>query len=303
MKTFRNILVGIDFSPASCAALKAAMRLAAYDDASITAVQILEPHLAESIQKVHGFSDLQLQANMEDTLMRFFNESGISSKTLLLRLKVGRPFEELMASCAETKADLLVLGTRGNEHKINQIGSVASKCLRKAPADVLLVREDLAHPFKHAMVCVDFSETAALAVSRAGHVAECEGTKLECVFVYQTPVIFGVDYNGFLPSLPVTGDFDAEAGQKELEEFVTPLLKPYFNLNWQCEVHQSPGVRDDLIRHAHYTKCDLVVLGTHSQTNFEKFFLGSTAESIIREAPCSVLAVKPLANAIEPSEE
>ncbi|MBM4361664.1 MAG: universal stress protein, partial [Deltaproteobacteria bacterium] len=38
---------------------------------------------------------------------------------------------------------------------------------------------------------------------------------------------------------------------------------------------------------------DLVVLGTRGRTNLRDLFLGSTAERVVRECPCSVLAVPP----------
>jgi nucleotide-binding universal stress UspA family protein len=38
---------------------------------------------------------------------------------------------------------------------------------------------------------------------------------------------------------------------------------------------------------------DLVVIGSRGQTGIKRFLLGSTAERIVRESPCSVLVVKP----------
>jgi nucleotide-binding universal stress UspA family protein len=38
---------------------------------------------------------------------------------------------------------------------------------------------------------------------------------------------------------------------------------------------------------------DLVVLGTRGRTNLRDMLLGSTAERVVRDAPCSILAVKP----------
>lgn len=37
---------------------------------------------------------------------------------------------------------------------------------------------------------------------------------------------------------------------------------------------------------------DLIVLGTHGRTGLERLLLGSTAEQVLRRAPCPVLAVK-----------
>lgn len=43
---------------------------------------------------------------------------------------------------------------------------------------------------------------------------------------------------------------------------------------------------------ARQTNADLIVIGTHGRTGFEKVLLGSTCEAIIRRSPAPVLAVK-----------
>jgi nucleotide-binding universal stress UspA family protein len=37
---------------------------------------------------------------------------------------------------------------------------------------------------------------------------------------------------------------------------------------------------------------DLIVMGTHGRTGLERLLMGSVAERVLREAPCSVLVVK-----------
>jgi nucleotide-binding universal stress UspA family protein len=44
-------------------------------------------------------------------------------------------------------------------------------------------------------------------------------------------------------------------------------------------------------------KADLIVMGTHGRGRFAQFLLGSTAEEVLRNAPCPVLMVRdPLSN-------
>ena len=38
---------------------------------------------------------------------------------------------------------------------------------------------------------------------------------------------------------------------------------------------------------------DMIVVGTHGRTGIARMLMGSTAESLLREAPCQVLVVKP----------
>jgi nucleotide-binding universal stress UspA family protein len=56
-------------------------------------------------------------------------------------------------------------------------------------------------------------------------------------------------------------------------------------------------VVDALIQIIEERDIDLLVLGTHGRSGFERLFLGSVAEEIFRRAPCPVLSVGPHASA------
>jgi nucleotide-binding universal stress UspA family protein len=42
---------------------------------------------------------------------------------------------------------------------------------------------------------------------------------------------------------------------------------------------------------AEAASADLIVMGTHGRSGFERFVLGSVAETVVRKAPCSVLTI------------
>ena len=48
----------------------------------------------------------------------------------------------------------------------------------------------------------------------------------------------------------------------------------------------------ELVRYAIDSRMDLIVMGTHGRTGVERLLMGSVAEKVMREAPCSVLVVK-----------
>ena len=49
---------------------------------------------------------------------------------------------------------------------------------------------------------------------------------------------------------------------------------------------------DDLVRIARERDVDMIVIGLHRRTRVGKFLLGSTAQDVLLEADCPVLAVK-----------
>ncbi|MSR53241.1 MAG: universal stress protein [Gemmataceae bacterium] len=48
----------------------------------------------------------------------------------------------------------------------------------------------------------------------------------------------------------------------------------------------------EIVSYARDAGFDLIVMGTHGRTGIERQLMGSVAEKILREAPCSVLVVK-----------
>ena len=47
-----------------------------------------------------------------------------------------------------------------------------------------------------------------------------------------------------------------------------------------------------IVRYAADAGIDLIVMGTHGRTGLERQLMGSVAEKVMRDAPCSVLVVK-----------
>ena len=48
----------------------------------------------------------------------------------------------------------------------------------------------------------------------------------------------------------------------------------------------------EIVRYARDTGVNLIVMGTHGRTGVERLLMGSVAEKVLRDAPCSVLVVK-----------
>jgi nucleotide-binding universal stress UspA family protein len=78
------------------------------------------------------------------------------------------------------------------------------------------------------------------------------------------------------------------AAKKELERFGLEELRG-------LDVHREiiRGVPyEEIIKFAEKNQIDLIVIGTHGRKGLEKLFFGSTAEQVVRRAPCAVLTVR-----------
>jgi nucleotide-binding universal stress UspA family protein len=72
-------------------------------------------------------------------------EMGLAEIERETLVRVGNPFEEILAAIRELEIDLVVMGTRGStkdgEYRI-LTGSVAEKVFRHSPVPVLSVRDE-----------------------------------------------------------------------------------------------------------------------------------------------------------------
>ncbi len=76
--------------------------------------------------------------------------------------------------------------------------------------------------------------------------------------------------------------------KKELERFGLEELR---GLNVHREIIRGVPY-EEIIKFAEKNQIDLIVIGTHGRKGLEKVFFGSTAEQVVRRAPCAVLTVR-----------
>jgi nucleotide-binding universal stress UspA family protein len=85
--------------------------------------------------------------------------------------------------------------------------------------------------------------------------------------------------------------FDAQARKATLDElgrFTEPCRAA--GLRTRLEVLEG-GVASSIVELAELLPADLIVMGTHGSSGFERLLLGSVTEKVLRRAPCPVLTV------------
>lgn len=294
MKTYKSIIVGIDFTPSCRIALHEAVRRASLDGAPVVAVHSMDEFLAHELKTALSTDEAGVRADWKTRLRKFLDESDLQGVGVAEEVRIGHPFTGLVDACVAHSADLLVMGAKGSKGGGHRIGAIAAKCVRKAPLDVLVVREDAQGPFKHVVACVDFSENSAKAVQSALHIAAQDGGDVDCLYVYQSALALSLDYGGYAPPLPVGPDEDAlKIWQADLDKFVEPLIRTRGDVSVRVLVKERVNIRETILEHVEETKAGLVVLGTRGKSGLRELLIGTTAEKIVQHAPCSILAVKP----------
>jgi nucleotide-binding universal stress UspA family protein len=79
-----------------------------------------------------------------------------------------------------------------------------------------------------------------------------------------------------------------DAAANELSGLVGPAARAGIHAEAQMREGETAA---EILRAAQELPADLIVMGTHGRTGFERWVLGSVAETVLRRAPCPVLTV------------
>lgn len=144
---------------------------------------------------------------------------------------------------------------------------------------------------KHILVPVDFSECSVAALQHARNLSEAFGAKLDVIHTYDVPSFVTPNIVVFAGNLetPLADHADRQARDQLLEFLRKHGLGDQPNLTARV-VMGPPG--PTILDIAETERPDLLVIGTHGRTGMARVLLGSTAEKVLRGAPCPVLAVK-----------
>jgi nucleotide-binding universal stress UspA family protein len=144
------------------------------------------------------------------------------------------------------------------------------------------------------LFATDGAKQSDAAIDMLKNLALKAGDEIRIVSVVDMAVPMAIDiYGGYLPD---TSDLEKTARENasKLLERAADQIKSNFqgtDLTITTEVlFGSPESR--IVETAEATNPDLIVLGSHGYSRWERLLLGSVSDSVVHHAPCSVLIVR-----------
>ena len=144
------------------------------------------------------------------------------------------------------------------------------------------------------LFATDGAKQSEAAIEMLKHFQLGEGDEIKVVSVIDMAVPMAVDiYGGYLPD---TSEFEKTAKENatKILETAAASLRDHFNdppLNVATEVlFGSPESR--IVEASEEFKPNLVVVGSHGYSTWERLILGSVSDSVAHHVPCSVLIVR-----------
>lgn len=152
MPAIRKILLATDFSEASDAALDYARTLSTAFGATLHLLHVLEDLAAHAwttevyVAALPGVHE-EMERQARERLEQLMSAEERAERGVVLALRNGSPFVEIVRYARDEQMDLIVLGTHGRGAIAHMLlGSVAERVVRKAHCPVLTVRQ-AAHEF------------------------------------------------------------------------------------------------------------------------------------------------------------
>lgn len=293
MNSQPTIIAGIDFTDSSPIVLRHALHAAEACGGKVVAVHILDKGLRENREASGlgnpGFETLKAQAEERFAGLMEGKPGGVDMQFVV---KIGKPAEEMASLAGELGASFMVISA--NDMTKKRLGTIAARCLRMVPCDVLVLRDWQGGAFGKIVVCTDFSETAGRALTRAASLAKQSGAHLEIVNVMYPPSrdTWGAVLEHAADSATSYEDECKAAVQAKMDRFLERGAAALEGVRHESLILESEMPAVAITAHVQYIGADLVVMGTQGHSPLMSHFIGTNAERLIQDAPVSVFAVR-----------
>ncbi len=297
----RRILCPIDFSEPSTHALEQATRLAGWYDARLAVLHVRPTVTPHPDMPAGGPVAPWLVAELDDLRQRVTascHDATAAGVVVEPMVAAADPVREIVQCAATWPADLIVMGTHGVsgfQHLV--LGSVTEKVLRRAACPVLTVpprAHATATQFTRVVCAVDFSDCSRAAVNLAASLAVASGATLTLLHVLDWPW-----HDTAMAAVEGVSEAQVEAiteYRRYLENAATTRLEAVAAAAMPAGTvatavrFGTPYV--ELLDAARQSRADLIVLGVGGRGALDLGFFGSTANHVVRTAPCPVLTVR-----------
>lgn len=141
---------------------------------------------------------------------------------------------------------------------------------------------------KTVVIPIDFSSTMDKVIDYATSVADQFGAKIHFLYIVN-------DFKGYEMLLAhpsfneLTRDLKIKSGER-----MEDLVAEYSHLKGGAAGTVEIGdPAEEIIAFAKEINADMIIIGTHGVKGFERMIIGSTAEKVVKNAPCPVLTFNP----------
>jgi len=277
----KSIIVASDLSARSDRALDRAAILAKQYAATLHVVHVIDEEMPTSVAEI--------QQKTVDALL----EKQLAGRDIeaLIHVVFGNSWKTILELSKKLDADLVVLGTHRSRGFLDRFrGTTIARISAANAVPLLVVGSIVSGPYLSPVVGVDFSECARIAANMAANIAPDQPITL--INAYHIP------FRSLTTKTNAAGEIskrDKERAEAALKDEIANFEKSLDRkLSYKWRLIEGAPVAV-LNREIQRLGADLVCVGTHGRSWLSMALLGSTAEELLSDPPCDVLAT-PLRN-------
>jgi len=284
MQELKKILLATDFQPPAEDALRAAMVVAKAFRSTITPI-----HVIPIAPETEGFVDMRAvhreAANQLEHVRREITQQRLPADQSIVTS--GRPFEQIVDVAERAQFNVVFIGSSDYEHEEgNRLAITTQRVIRRSTRPVWVARRGHDGTIRRIMCAVDLSEPSARAMRNAIMLARVFKAELAVVYVVKP-----------IDTLQTLWWGTSAGGRQKHFEHCSELFEQFLSEHQDPAVPLDPTIAsgdivDTLLTEIDAWHPDLLLMGATGSTGLENIFLGSTAESVLRHLPCSVVTLK-----------
>jgi len=307
MNEFKNILVATDTRLSDHPIVRESAEIARKNSGKLTIIDVA-PDFPWTVKlAMHDHQHLhdllvQEKAKALEKLAAPLRESGLEVATKVLE---GKSSVEIIREVNHGGHDLVMRVAKGTDSRSSGFfGNTGSRLLRQCPCSVWLVSQNTTPVFKHILACVDTASDDAMdkelnqrvfdLASKIHQYHQGKLTTMHTWYIWNEQMLKGR-----------LGQEMFEQLEEKTQRVVSERLNAFLE---SCGDHDSAaeiikGEPAEVI--PNYTvdhEVDLVVMGTVARSGIAGMITGNSAEEILSNIKCSVLALKP-SNFVSPIKD
>ena len=292
MKRFKNILYVLNIEQNNKVGLQRACLTAALNNADLSII----------VTNV-GDDFMHYQNEIKSQIAMLLSEN-IKLENVEVYFSHENPRIDIIKKVISDKYDL-VITEPDTSHSIKKFfyGTTTLALLRKCPCIVWVVKPEVATPYKKIMAAVDPTNDNLHSKELTDNIIElavsmAERNHAECHIVHawylNAESALENPFFGSATKKNIKQDIlDEEACH--VNAFKAMMKRQKVDTS-RCITHIIKGdAKNELAKFSVKQNIDLIVMGTIEKVGIEGFLIGSTAETLINQAECSILAIKPAA--------
>lgn len=157
----------------------------------------------------------------------------------------------------------------------------------EAPSDDIIEMVPRLLRIRHILVPFDFSDYAEKALHYA--VAFARQFESKITLLHVCPIPYYPAEIGGLPAIVPMNEPPIDRIQAHLEAYSRRHIPPA--MRQHTSVRMGPAY-EEICEAARELAVEMIIIATHGRTGFKRALMGSTAERVVRQAPCPVLVVR-----------